>query len=149
MSRAVRPSPATLGAWRAFLEAHAALTRRLDQELRQAHDLALTSYDVLLQLSEAGGRLRMSDLADAVLLSRPNCTRLVDRLVHEGLVDREADPSDARVRWARLTPEGRRRFRRAAATHLAGIEQHFGRHLGDTTATTLASAFTALSSAGR
>ena len=82
----------------------------------------------------------MSDLAEAVLLSRPNCTRLVDRMVGAGLVERLPDPSDARVRWAQLTPEGRHRFRRAAPTHLAGIQFHLGQHLDAATAATIGAA---------
>ena len=125
------PAPAQMDAWRAFLGAHARLIALLDTELRAAHDLPLTHYDVLVQLSEAGGRLRMSELADAVLLSRSNCTRLIDRLALAGLVEREPDSTDARSRWAVLTESGRRRLRDAAPMHLAGIEEHFARFVDD------------------
>ena len=145
MPRRDRPDEITLSAWRSFLESHARITAALDRELRAAHDLPLTWYDVLYQLQEHDGRLRMSDLAEAVLLSRPNCTRLVDRMVEVGLLERQIDPDDARVRWARITPEGRRRFRRAAPTHLAGIQFHFGQHLDDETAATVGAALAKLS----
>ena len=70
-----------LTAWRTFLRAHATVVRRLEQELVAEHDLPLASYDVLVQLSEAPDRrLRMTELADAVLLSRSGLTRLADRL---------------------------------------------------------------------
>jgi DNA-binding MarR family transcriptional regulator len=65
-------------------------------------------------------------------------------MVGAGLVERLPDRSDARVRWAQLTPEGRRRFRRAAPTHLAGIQVHFGRHLDAATAATIAAALARL-----
>src|SRR4051794_15026568 len=60
-----------LGAWRVFLEAHARVSRRLDDELRAAHGISLAEYDALVQLVESPHqRLRMNQLADRVLLSR-------------------------------------------------------------------------------
>ncbi|HMA46028.1 MAG TPA: MarR family transcriptional regulator [Frankiaceae bacterium] len=113
-------------AWRAFLRAHSLVLRALEAELEAAHELPLASYDVLVQLAEAPERrLRMSDLADAVLLSRSGLTRLVDRLEREGLVARQSCPSDARGTLAALTPAGLARLRRAAGTHLRGVARHF------------------------
>src|SRR3954468_4835799 len=125
MARTPEPGPEQLAAWRSFLRAHVRVTEVLDAELRAAHDLPLTWYDALVQLSEAGGRLRMSELAAALLLSRSNCTRLVDRMDGEGLIAREPDPGDARSRWAVLTTAGRNRLREAAGVHLAGVDRHF------------------------
>ena len=86
-----------LDAWRAFIHAHARLLHRLDEELQAAHGLSLAEYDALLQLVNAPDRrLRMSALADRVLLSRSGITRLVDRLVADGMVERSACPTDAR-----------------------------------------------------
>ena len=97
----------TLAAWRAFLDAHAALVAVLERELLEERDLPLTFYDVLVQLSEAGGRMRMSDLAGSLLLSRSGVTRLVDRMADAGYVAREACASDGRGFYAVLTPAGR------------------------------------------
>lgn len=133
MSRAARPSDSEIATWRAFLRLHRRLVERLDHELRERHDLPLEWYDVLLQISEAGGRMRMGALADAVLISAPNCTRLVDRMEVVGLVERVVDPDDARARLAALTPKGRAKLRRAAPTHLEGIATHLTRHLDDDT----------------
>jgi DNA-binding MarR family transcriptional regulator len=144
MRRRSRPGPAQLTAWRDLLTVHQRVTELLDRELRAAHDLDLASYDVLFQLHEGGGRRTMGDLAEAVLLSRPNCTRLVDRLTEAGLVRRERDPADARVRWALLTEAGRSALRRAAPTHLAGIERWFGRHVDAGLAAALRSASAAV-----
>src|SRR5206468_9698865 len=78
--------------------------------------------DVLVQLAEAPGhRLRMSELAEAVLLSRSGLSRLVDRLQKDGLVLREPDPCDARGLFTVLTDKGRDTLRDAAQVHLAGI----------------------------
>ena len=114
-----------LAAWRAFLRAHATITRRLEAELVAEHDLPLASYDVLVQLSEAPDRaLRMTELAERVLLSRSGLTRLVDRLERDGLVRRQACPEDARGTLAVLTEQGLDRLRAAWPTHLRGVAQH-------------------------
>ncbi len=119
------PDPVELRAWRSFLRAHAVVTRRLEAELLAAHELPLGTYDVLVQLTEAPeGRLRMSELAEAVLLSRSGLTRLVDRMERDGLVQRQSCPSDARGTFTVVTPEGRRRLREAAPTHLRGVRTH-------------------------
>lgn len=115
-----------LAAWRAFLTAHARLERLLDEDLRAEHDLSLAEYDALLQLAEAPGRrLRMHQLADRVILSRSGVTRLIDRLVADGSVERSPCATDARGAEAVLTDAGLSRLRNAAATHLRGIDRHF------------------------
>jgi DNA-binding MarR family transcriptional regulator len=112
--------------WRAFLEAHARITRRLDDELRAEHDLSLAEYEALLTIAEAPDRrVRMRQLADRVILSKSGVTRLIDRLVLDGLVERDTCLSDARGAEAVLTPAGLDRLRRASRTHLRGIEEHF------------------------
>lgn len=115
-----------LDAWRAFLVAHAKVTRKLDEELRAEHSLSLAEYDALVQLAQAAGRrLRMNQLADRVVLSRSGITRLIDRLEADGLVARSSCPTDARGAEAVLTEAGRAKLRAAAATHLRGIERYF------------------------
>jgi DNA-binding MarR family transcriptional regulator len=119
-------SDAEMRAWQAFLHAHHQVTRRLDAELRSEHELPLNAYDVLLRLARAPDqRLRMSDLAERVMMSPSGLTRVVDRLATQGLVKRERFAGDARVMHATLTPDGRRVLRRAAFTHLRGIREHF------------------------
>ena len=108
-----------------FLRAHAQVTRSLEAELVAEHDLPLPSYDVLVQLSESPDRrLRMTELADRVLLSRSGLTRLVDRLAREGLVERQSCPSDARGTLAVLTETGLQRLQDAWPTHLRGVAEH-------------------------
>ena len=105
--------PVELAAWRGLLRAHAALVRELDAELRAAHDLSLHEYEVLLILSHAPEqRLRMAELAASVVLSQSGLTRLVDRLVRAGSVERTRCESDRRGLNAELTPAGRRRSSR-------------------------------------
>ncbi|MGP4023956.1 MarR family winged helix-turn-helix transcriptional regulator [Actinomadura sp. 3N407] len=118
-------SVAELIVWRGMLRAQAQISRRLQADLLAHHDLALASYDVLMHLGEApGGRLRMNDLADRVLLSRSGLTRLVDRLEREGLVARQSCTSDARGLYAVLTSAGRARLAEAAPTYRQGVREH-------------------------
>jgi DNA-binding MarR family transcriptional regulator len=125
-NRPLSPGDPRLEPWRAFLTAHARITRRLDDELRAEHDLSLAEYDALLTIADAPGRrIRMRQLADRVILSKSGVTRLIDRLVLDGLVERDACLTDARGAEAVLTPAGLDRLRRASRTHLRGIAEHF------------------------
>ncbi len=102
------------------------ITRSIESDLLESHDLAMASYDVLLQLSESPyKRLRMNDLADRVLLSRSGLTRLIDRLQRDGLVERQACPSDARGLYAVLTDKGTALLDEATPTYLRGVRAQF------------------------
>lgn len=115
-----------LASWRSFLVAHSVVARRLDEELRAETGLSLFEYSALLQLAESDGRRkRMSELADGILLTRSGVTRLVDRLVRDGLVERSPCSSDGRGAEAVLTDEGLRRLRSASRVHLRGIDRYY------------------------
>jgi DNA-binding MarR family transcriptional regulator len=135
-------SACELAAWRGFLRAHAALVRELDRELEETHGLPLTHYEVLLHLGNAPERrLRMSDLAQSVLLSQSGITRLVDRLEAAGLVARAPCVEDRRVLYAQLTDAGRARLEAARPTHLAGVRTRFLSRFEDDELATLAEAW--------
>jgi DNA-binding MarR family transcriptional regulator len=115
-----------LGAWRGLLRVHAGLTKALDAELLRAHGLPLSSYEVLLFLADSpDGQMRMSELADGVLLSRSGLTRLVDRMERDGLLRRERCTDDARGYYAAITDEGRELFHLVRTTHLDGVRDRF------------------------
>jgi DNA-binding MarR family transcriptional regulator len=119
-----------LRAWRGLLKVHAAVTRELDAELLAEHGLSVSTYEVLMFVADAEDeRMRMADLADHVLLSRSGMTRLVDRLVRDGLVERCAAEDDARGAYAKLTPAGRTKLDAARRTHLDGVRRIFLRNL--------------------
>ena len=100
-------STAELGAWRGLLRVHTALVKALDAELAAAHNLPLSSYEVLITLESAPGRKRrMAELADSVLLSRSGMTRLVDRLEKDELLVRDTCTDDGRGCYAVLTEKG-------------------------------------------
>ncbi|MBI3750559.1 MAG: MarR family transcriptional regulator [Chloroflexi bacterium] len=120
------PRDPRLAPWRAFVRAHAEVSRRLDDDLRAEHGLSLQEYVTLLILVEAPERrLRMGRVAEALTLSKSGATRLIDRLVDDGLVERASCSSDARGAEARLTEAGVQRLRTAAPTHLRGIAEYF------------------------
>jgi DNA-binding MarR family transcriptional regulator len=126
-------------AWRAFLTKHARLARTLEADLVARSDLPLAEFDVLFQLSQSDGqRLRMNELADRVLLSRAGITRLVDRLVADGLVVRLKCASDARGSFATLTDPGRARLEEARPVHLCAVKHYFLDSLSRTELETLA-----------
>jgi DNA-binding MarR family transcriptional regulator len=115
-----------LGAWVGLLAAHQQLVGALDAELERAHGVTLAEYDVLVQLARAPrGRLRMGELAEAVILTRSGLTRLVDRLERRGLVERVRCPADRRGLHALLTDTGHDLLREASATHLDGVRRLF------------------------
>ena len=134
-----------IAAWRSFLTAHARVTALLEAELEAERGLPLSWYDVLVQLQEAQDhRLRMTDLAGAVLLSKSGLTRLVDRMCEAGLVDRSADAEDRRGRWVSLTDAGHSRLRDAAQVHIRGVRQHFTSFLSDEDASRMKAVFDAV-----
>src|SRR6266496_3300372 len=125
------PGRRGLQAWRSLLRAHATLTRQLDTELEQATGLALADYDVLAQLAEAHGALRMTELADRALISRSGMSRRVARLVDEGLVRRDRAGTDGRGVVVALTEAGIARLAKTAPVHARGISKLFVAQLDD------------------
>jgi len=126
MVRRDRPlDSAEMAAWHAFIRAHARVVRLLEAELEAEQGLSLPAYEVLAHLSEAPQqRLRMSDLAALSVLTPSGLTRVVDRLVREGYVERARCEADARVVYAVVTDAGVARVEQAYPTHLHGVRQH-------------------------
>ncbi len=139
---AVQLDARQLAAWRGLLRVHATLTKALDAQLEAEHGLALSSYEVLMYLNDADEqRMRMSDLASSVILSRSGLTRLVDRLERDGLLERQSCPDDARGSFASLTEAGRVRLQAARVTHLAGVRELFVDHFAEAELETLGAAW--------
>jgi DNA-binding MarR family transcriptional regulator len=113
-------------AWRSLLSAHSKLMSRLDAELQASQGMSVSDYGVLVQLSEAeGGHMRMSELADRLLLSPSGLTRRLDGLVRAGFVNRTRCPTDRRGAFAVLTEAGRARLRQAAPDHVDQVRRNF------------------------
>jgi DNA-binding MarR family transcriptional regulator len=119
-----------LAIWRAFLNAHARMTRAIGRELAEAGLPDLAWYDLLWTLYRRPGRsLRVKELADAVVLSPTAMSRFVDRVEAAGCVRREPDPEDRRALQVTLTDEGVELLRRMWPVYRRGIERHFAAHL--------------------
>ena len=127
-----RLSPAEIAAWKGLLRVHRDQVSALDAQLTRDHGLPLASYEVLMVLADSeGGRARMSEVADQLLVSRSGLTRLVDRLVREGWVERTPCEDDARGVFAAITRSGRAKLNVARPAHLDGVRDGFLTKLGD------------------
>lgn len=136
--------------WRGLLEVSSFVTQRIDEDLRDQVDIDIQTYDAMLHTKEAGDTgIRMTDLADRVLLSKAGLTALVDRLEHRGLLARQPGRRDRRVKRIVLTPAGWDLFRHAAAVHNATVEQWFHQHLDEDTARPIARALARVHEAHR
>ncbi len=139
-----------LAAWRAFITAHASLIERIDRDLAAAECVPLSWYDILIELVEAPEkRLRMSELASRVVLSRSTLTHLVERLEAHGLVKRERSDSDRRGAYAVLTDQGYAALRKAWPIYAHGISTYFASQLHAGDIQTLTSALTRILAALR
>ena len=125
------PGRRGLEAWRSMLRAHATLMRRLDTDLERETGLALADFDVLAQLAEAHGELRMTELADRALISRSGMSRRVARLADQGLVRRDKAGTDGRGVVVALTEAGMARLAETAPVHVRGISKLFVAQLDD------------------
>jgi len=113
-------------AWVGLLHSYATLVKHLDAELIAAHGLSLSGFEVLWRVAAADhGRLRMTELADLVMLSPSGLSRLVDRLEADKMIERVACPEDGRAINATITELGRARLAEAQGTHFEGIKRRF------------------------
>jgi DNA-binding MarR family transcriptional regulator len=118
--------------WALFLTTHAVLVERIEERLAQANLPALGWYDVLWALERADDqRARMSELADRVVLSRSNLTRLVDRLEDAKLVARERSEEDRRGAYAVLTEKGKVMRKQMWPVYQAAIRDLFEKAIAD------------------
>ncbi len=113
-------------AWEALFRAQVTVLRDLSRDFPH-HELSLNEYDVLFNLSrQPNRRLRIRDLNKHLLLTQPSVSRLVDRLVARGLVEKSTDPDDARGTVVALTEAGAELFRVVAVQHAASISRRVG-----------------------
>lgn len=111
--------------WGLLVEGAAAATRLLAAELKAGCELSLAEAEVLFRMVRSEPRLlTTSQLARDVSFSSGGFTRLADRLVSAGLVERRPCPSDRRVVYAQLTEVGRERAETALALHADGLRRH-------------------------
>lgn len=124
-----------------LIETHAKLTRVLGAELEQAVGLPLSWYDAMVRLRRTPeGFLTMTRLGAEVSLTSGGITRLVDRLVDAGYVERSNCPTDRRSVFVSLTPAGVAKVEEATAEHLQGLDRHLLAPLDEADRRALASA---------
>lgn len=110
--------------WRSWLAASSLLDERLEQEMKQIHDLTLAEYEVLVRLSETTDRrLRMSDLAERTMASKSRLSHQIARMESAGLVKRENCPEDRRGSYAVLTETGWQKLLVAAPDHVDSVRR--------------------------
>jgi DNA-binding MarR family transcriptional regulator len=125
-------------AWIRLLRGHAGMRRAVSAQLHADHGLTVNEYEALLLLSHAPeNHLRRVDLAESLQLTASGITRMLDGLRERGLVDRTTCSSDARVAYAVLTDDGRRRLEQASCSHVAAIRALFDERYSDAEIETL------------
>ena len=113
-----------------LLDTNARLAKSFSDVLEQECALPRPWFDVLMQLRQSdGGRLKMNEIADAIVHSTGGTTRLIDRLVEAGFVARQACPDDRRSIHVAITDEGNRKLDDALRVHLDYLEEHVGSRL--------------------
>lgn len=119
-------------AWRNMHLADDALRRALDKRLLGEVGCSLLEHDLLAWLSAAPQQRRqMLDLADRLGVTRGGLTRIIDRVVERGWVERDRPEGNRREVFAVLTPDGGRFFKRARAVYLTQLNETLGAHLND------------------
>ncbi|NBU32630.1 MAG: MarR family transcriptional regulator [Actinobacteria bacterium] len=112
--------------WRDWLTTSELLDHILNSELQASHGLSLGDYEILVRLSESPKRrIRMSELAEKVLISRSRLSHQIDRMQEAGLVDRQICDDDRRGQFAVLTDHGWKALVSAAHVHVSGVRNHF------------------------
>ena len=136
--------------WRTFLQTHSTVVKYLERRMAEQHDLPLSWWDVLLQLADGPeGKLRMGELAESVLLTRSGITRLVDRMIGAGLVDREPCPGDRRGYYAVITQKGLDTIEKVGPDHSNDAWDVFLGHINDDEAELMDQVFGRVLEAGK
>lgn len=118
-------STTAVSAWEALFRAQVSVMRHLATEFPRT--MSLNEYDVLFNLSRSpGGRCRLRDLTQQVLLTQPSISRLVDRLAARGLVEKTPDETDRRGTFVTLTSAGYDLYRHVAIEHARSIQRRVG-----------------------
>jgi DNA-binding MarR family transcriptional regulator len=120
-------SEAAVSAWARLVRVQHDLVNAVEDELKQAGFPPLAWYDALLELSRAeNGYLRPLELERAMLFPQYAMSRLIDRLVAAGYVERRICPIDGRGQFVVITASGRALRKKMWNAYAAAIERHVG-----------------------
>lgn len=103
--------------WLRLLYCSSHIESIIQSRIMGAFGISLARFDLMSQLQRAGGGLTMSEVSRRMMVSNGATTSLVDKLVEDGLVEREPHPEDRRTTLLHLTEQGRTRFLAMAAEH--------------------------------
>ena len=133
------PTPA-IRTWRNLHLADAAVCDQLNARLAEQAGCSLVEHDLLAWLAAAPRkRLRMLDLATRLRVTPGGLTRIVDRLVDRGWIQRDRPADNRREVYATLTTAGAAAHRTARVVYGRVIQETFARHLDEQDLTTLGS----------
>ncbi len=111
--------------WLRLFSCKILIETEIRRRLRDNFDITLPRFDLMAQLDKAPAGMKLGELSQRLMVSNGNITGLVDRLMAQGLLDRQPAPDDRRAQLVKLTVEGRRSFRAMAASHEAWIAEIF------------------------
>jgi DNA-binding MarR family transcriptional regulator len=127
-----------LAGWINLVQTQRVIAERLNTRLAEAGAPTAAELELLGRLAVAdGGRLRMIDLSSLLMVSKSGVTRLIDRLVTKGLVERYSPSDNRRVVYAEITDRGRSTVEQSAGIYIAVIDDAIGNHLTDVDVKTL------------
>jgi DNA-binding MarR family transcriptional regulator len=125
-TRATSEHAPDLRLWLRTLACTNLIENHIRSRLRSEFDITLPRFDLMSQLERSPQGLKMGELSKRMMVTGGNVTGITDQLVSEGLVVREDSPKDRRAYIIKLTPEGRRSFRKMAELHEKWIVDVFG-----------------------
>jgi DNA-binding MarR family transcriptional regulator len=118
--------------WRDWLTASQLLEDELNRELQESFGISGSDYEILARLSDSPlRRIRMSELAKQVLISRSRLSHQIDRMEASGLVTRQVCEDDKRGQFVVMTDQGWKLIVAAAHVHVTGVRKHFVDQLSD------------------
>jgi len=133
-----RPSTEATAAWIRLMRVQSCVLHAVEQDLKKAGFPPLAWYDALLELSRAPtGEMRPVELERQMLIPQYSTSRLIDRLVEEGLAARRECKIDKRGQFVEITEAGRELQRKMWSAYSAAIEKYVGSKLSDADATKL------------
>lgn len=122
----MRHDTPAIRAWRNLLAYNTEVIYRIERELKANGAIALSAYDILIELETAPGkRMRMYDLSHACILTKSGATKIVNTLEKQGYLKREKCPSDLRGFHAVILPKGSVAVRKAWLVYKKCIESFF------------------------
>src|SRR6201985_517767 len=140
MDRTIKRNPSTeaTAAWIRLMRIQSRVLDAVEQELKKAGFPPLAWYDALLELSRApSGEMRPVELEKQMLIPQYSTSRLIDRLVDEGLAVRRECKIDKRGQFVEITEMGRELQKKMWNAYSAAIEKHVGSKLSDADAAKL------------